>query len=161
MSAAAPELCEPAAVRATDRPKAGDSSPASTSERPTLSQPADSPAPSAVTDLAAQSAPDLAANLLASGHRLILIGVTADGRRFRPSDWAERLASVMAQYRPGRAAKGAARQAHLGYSPLVVPTERAGDKCVIVDPKLRDVEPLAWTFCLNFARDNGLKIDRY
>ncbi len=176
MSASAPELCDVAGVDATDRPKATQSriqptqstqstvtptsSTASTPERPALTKPADSSEPSAVADLSALSPPDLAAELLTAGHRLVLVGLTQDGRRFRPSDWAERLSSVMAQYRPGKAAKGTARQAHLGYSPLVVPTERAGNKCVIVDPRLRDVEPLAWSFCLNFARDNGLKTER-
>ena len=75
------------------------------------------------------------------------------------------LASAMAQYRPGnrpgKAGRSAAavRQAQLGYSPLVVPSERAGTRCVIIDPRLCDVEPLAWSFCLNFARDNGLKVE--
>jgi len=27
-------------------------------------------------------------------------GITHDGRTFRPSDWAERLAGVMSQFRP-------------------------------------------------------------
>jgi hypothetical protein len=31
-------------------------------------------------------------------------------------------------------------------------------KCVIVNEALREIEPLAWEFVMNFARDNGLKV---
>ena len=64
----------------------------------------------------------------------------------------------MSQYRPRKAGKAAAQPSHLGYSPLVVPSEDGSDKCVIVDPRLRQVEPLAWAFVLTFARDNGLRV---
>ncbi|NRF50666.1 DUF3579 domain-containing protein, partial [Pseudomonas stutzeri] len=32
--------------------------------------------------------------------QFVIHGVTESGARFRPSDWAERLAGVMAQFRP-------------------------------------------------------------
>lgn len=84
---------------------------------------------------------------------IIIIGVTRDGRRFRPSDWAERLAGVMAPYRPGAALPGG----HLSYSPWCVPTTFEGNKCVVVKPALRAHEPMAWDFVMNFARDNDLQ----
>lgn len=31
-------------------------------------------------------------------HEFVIIGLTRSGKRFRPSDWAERLAGVMAQF---------------------------------------------------------------
>jgi hypothetical protein len=31
-------------------------------------------------------------------------------------------------------------------------------KCVVVDERLRDIEPMAMTFVLNFARDNDLQL---
>ena len=34
----------------------------------------------------------------------------------------------------------------------------AGVKGVIVDPALRDREPMAWDFVMNFARDNDLVV---
>ena len=34
-------------------------------------------------------------------------GITSDGRTFRPSDWAERLAGVMSSFRPGGATPAA------------------------------------------------------
>jgi hypothetical protein len=81
-------------------------------------------------------------------------GVTHDGRTFRPSDWAERLAGVMSSFRPGGAHPGS----HLSYSPWVVPTVINGIKCVIVNSELRNHEPMAWDFCMNFAKDNDLQV---
>ena len=83
-----------------------------------------------------------------------ILGLTRDGKTFRPTDWAERLAGVMSQFRPG----GPQRGSHLGYSPWCVPSVRDGVKCVIVHKDLRDCEVLAWDFCVNFAKDNGLQV---
>lgn len=88
----------------------------------------------------------------------VLLGVTADGRQFRPSDWAERLCGVMSSFRPD--AGGA--QAHLTYSPYVLPgvfkLEQAEVKCVHVDAELFDLEPMAYQFLVTFAHDNGLQL---
>jgi len=85
----------------------------------------------------------------------LIQGVTSDGRQFRPSDWAERLCGVMSHFRPaGLTGHGA----HLGYSPYVRPTVFDGVKSVVVNEKLRDVEPLAYHFVVNFAKDNDLQI---
>jgi hypothetical protein len=81
-------------------------------------------------------------------------GVTRDGRTFRPSDWAERLAGVMSSFRPGGAQPGS----HLSYSPWCIPTVIDGIKCVIVNRELRNHEPMAWDFVMNFAKDNELKV---
>lgn len=83
--------------------------------------------------------------------QLIIQGVTANGRRFRPSDWAERLSGVMSQFRPP-----GARANHLTYSPYAFPTVIDGIKCVVVDERLRELEPLAWKFVVDFASDNNL-----
>lgn len=83
-------------------------------------------------------------------------GITRQGRTFRPSDWAERLAGAMSSFRPGGAAMGAA--AHIGYSPYCVPTSMGDIKCVVVNEALRDLEPMAWDFVMNFARDNDLQV---
>jgi hypothetical protein len=81
-------------------------------------------------------------------------GITKDGRTFRPSDWAERLAGVMCSFRPGGAQPGS----HLSYSPWCIPTVVNGIKCVVVRRELRDAEVMAWDFVMNFARDNGLQV---
>ena len=81
-------------------------------------------------------------------------GVTLEGRTFRPSDWAERLAGAMACFRPDGTQAGIG--AYIGYSPYCVPRVINGIKCVIVNEALRDIEPMAWDFVMNFARDNEL-----
>ena len=90
----------------------------------------------------------------ASVQELLIQGLTADGKAFRPSDWADRLAGVMSQFRPGGAQPGS----HLSYSPWCVPTVIDNIKCVVVHPDLRDAEPMAWDFVMGFARDNGLQV---
>ncbi|MBP6019999.1 MAG: DUF3579 domain-containing protein [Burkholderiaceae bacterium] len=84
--------------------------------------------------------------------QLVIHGVTAEGQRFRPSDWAERLAGVMSQFRPPGSAGG-----HLTYSPYVFPKVIDNVRCVIVDQRLHDLDPLAWNFVCGFAKDNQLK----
>lgn len=85
---------------------------------------------------------------------VLIQGITRDGRTFRPSDWAERLAGVMSSFRPGGAQPGS----HLSYSPWCIPTVIDGVKCVIVNRALRNHEPMAWDFVINFARDNELLV---
>jgi hypothetical protein len=84
----------------------------------------------------------------------LIQGVTRDGRSFRPSDWAERLAGAMSCFRPEGVQGGIG--AFIGYSPLCVPRLIDGVKCVIVSEALKGVEPMAWDFVMSFARDNEL-----
>jgi hypothetical protein len=84
-------------------------------------------------------------------------GLTKDGKTFRPSDWAERLAGTMSSFRPD-AATGGGPGAFIGYSPYCVPRIVAGVKGVVVSEALRELEPMAWDFVLNFARDNDLVV---
>jgi hypothetical protein len=83
-------------------------------------------------------------------------GLTLDGQTFRPSDWAERLAGAMSSFRPDGVRGGIG--AFIGYSPLCVPRTINGVKCVIVNEALKAVEPMAWDFVMNFARDNRLQL---
>lgn len=84
----------------------------------------------------------------------LIVGVTSQGRAFRPSDWADRLAGVMAGFQP----PGSGPRSHLQYSPYAVPAVHDGHKCVRVDPAIAQVEPMAIGFLLNFARDNDLML---
>ncbi len=86
--------------------------------------------------------------------QVFIQGVTKDGRTFRPSDWAERLAGVMSSFRPGGATPGS----HLSYSPWCVPNNINGVKCVVVHVDLKEAEPMAWDFVMHFARDNRLQV---
>lgn len=79
----------------------------------------------------------------------IIVGLTQEGRRFRPSDWAERLCGVMSVF--------GGDQRRVGYSPYVKPGHHQGEKCVFVDARIHDIEPMAYTFLAHFARDNELQ----
>jgi len=75
--------------------------------------------------------------------------VTLSGRAFRPSDWAERLCGIMSTF-------GGDQQ--MRYSPYVRPMMLDGVRCVLVEPSLREVEPRAYRFLLDFASDNELVV---
>jgi hypothetical protein len=81
--------------------------------------------------------------------RIIIQGITLKGRAFRPSDWAERLCGIMCAF-------GGDQQ--LRYSPYVQPVLLDGVRCVLVEPALAQVEPRAFRFLLDFARDNDLVV---
>ncbi len=89
-----------------------------------------------------------------SAKEVFIQGITHDGKTFRPSDWADRLCGVMSQFRPGGRQPGS----HLNYSPWCVPTVAGGIKCVVVNVQLREAEPMAWDFVINFAKDNDLQM---
>ena len=88
-------------------------------------------------------------------NQVFIQGLTLEGRTFRPSDWAERLAGAMSSFRPG-VRTGIA--AHIGYSPYCFPQVIDGIKCVIVSEELRGIEPMAWDFVMSFAKDNQLRV---
>lgn len=80
---------------------------------------------------------------------VIIVGLTTGGKKFRPSDWAERLCGVLSAF-------GAEKK--MKYSPYVGPGDFNGEKAVFVDGRLYEVEPMAYRFVLNFAQDNDLQI---
>jgi Protein of unknown function (DUF3579) len=90
----------------------------------------------------------------APARHVFILGLTQDGKTFRPSDWSERLAGVMSGFRPG----GPQHGSHLGYSEWCLPTVVNGIKCVVVHRDLQDAEPMAWDFVINFGRDNQLQV---
>ena len=85
----------------------------------------------------------------ATGPDAVIWGVTTAGRRFRPSDWAERLAGLTSQF---------GYDQRLAYSPLVMPVTLGTHKAVIVGRALEALEPRFWTFLLRFAEDNALLV---
>ncbi len=78
---------------------------------------------------------------------LVIWGITRQGRRFRPSDWGERLAGLTAAYNLSD---------RLRYSSLVLPARIGSARAVIVSGKLAAAEPRLHRFLLGFARDNDL-----
>ena len=86
-----------------------------------------------------------------STNSFTIVGRTSDGKRFRPSDWADRLCGIMSAFGADRKMK---------FSPYVRPgCTMTGEKCVLVDAKMYKLEPLAYNFLVNFAKDNDLVID--
>jgi hypothetical protein len=87
--------------------------------------------------------------------KLFIQGITTSGKPFRPSDWAERLCGVMATFRP----PGDAGDPRFTYSPYARPVVIAKVTCVVIDTRLRDLDPRALDFVINFAKDNCLPIE--
>ncbi|UDG82866.1 DUF3579 domain-containing protein [Candidatus Vallotia lariciata] len=79
-------------------------------------------------------------------------GITKSGKKFRPSDWSERLCGVVSSFGPGATGPNAKLQ----YSLYVRPVMLGDIKTVIVDARLRDIEPMAFDFVMKFALDNDL-----
>ncbi len=81
----------------------------------------------------------------------IIVGLTLEGKKFRPSDWAERLCGIMSAFGSDN---------RMTYSPYVRPgCTLEGYPNVVVDARLHDIEPLAYKFLTNFAKDNNLKVE--
>ncbi|MEX3955321.1 DUF3579 domain-containing protein [Trinickia sp. EG282A] len=83
----------------------------------------------------------------------LIRGVTNGGKVFRPSDWPERLAGVIALFvREKKPAVGLA-----AYS-FAVPLVEEGVRCLSVAPELASVCPEAFDFVIRFAADNALPV---
>ncbi len=81
----------------------------------------------------------------------IIIGLTLEGKPFRPSDWPDRLCGIMSAF-------GADNR--MTYSPYVRPGSTfSGEKTVIVDGRLRTLDPLAFDSLIHFAKDNHLQVE--
>lgn len=80
--------------------------------------------------------------------KIIIEGITETGEHFRPSDWAERVSGKLSTFKKRR----------IQYSPLLQPSMRDGNKCVVLDPKLKQSNPQLYESILEFAKENKLKI---
>lgn len=89
--------------------------------------------------------------MLIDTDEFVIIGVTLDGKRFRPADWAERLCRVMAPF--SGASEGGSEVSELPYVRTIVSD---GLKAVVVDARLGEVDARAYRFVMRFARDNDL-----
>jgi hypothetical protein len=80
---------------------------------------------------------------------IIIEGLTKAGKPFRPSDWVDRMCSSYATF-------GADRK--LRYSPYLKPRVIEGVRCLVVDLKLKDVNPEGYAQLRHFAEENQLGI---
>lgn len=100
--------------------------------------------------------PDVMSPPVLVPRQLVIQGLTSSGQVFRPSDWAERLAGAMSCFRPGGGRGGVG--ANVGYSPYCTPGAMGNIKCVMVNEKIRTIEPKAWDFVMSFAKENDLQV---
>ena len=82
--------------------------------------------------------------------KIVIKGVTQEGGKFRPSDWATRLTNAVSK--PGRGGR-------LIYNPKVKMAMIEGINCVVIDPSLESEEPMLYAFLINFATSNNLQIE--
>jgi len=85
-----------------------------------------------------------------SKDKIVIEGVTTEGDRFRPSDWAERMSGTMATFKNRR----------IHYSPMLQPSvNKDGFKCVQIDPGLKESNPELYQSIIEFAKSNQLKLN--
>ena len=81
--------------------------------------------------------------------KIVIEGVTRQGKTFRPSDWAQRMSGSLASFKNNR----------IYYSPLLQPSVNSeGYHCILLDPKLKESSPQMYQSILDFAQNNNLRI---
>lgn len=81
--------------------------------------------------------------------KIVIEGVTRQGKTFRPSDWAQRMSGSLASFKNNR----------IYYSPLLQPSVNSeGYHCILLDPKLKESSPQMYQSILDFAKNNNLRI---
>jgi len=81
--------------------------------------------------------------------QILIQGVTEDGRKFRPSDWAERMSGMLSTFGPDH---------RIHYSPLLRPVSVDGVKCIALAAELEQENPAVFEQIMDFARRNQLNI---
>lgn len=91
---------------------------------------------------------------------MVVEGITVEGQTFRPGDWIDRLLETLSMYGSDR---------RTGTRPYAGPERRArqiaflqaqvcaGQKCLVVDLRLRDANPQAFAFLMDFVCSNRLR----
>lgn len=80
---------------------------------------------------------------------LVISGVQENGKKFRPSDWIERLSSTLASFHIDN---------RLRYSAGVQPCMLDGEQCLVVTRWLETADPAAYDYVMGFAQANQLRI---
>lgn len=79
----------------------------------------------------------------------LILGITNNGKTFRPSDWAERLCGALASYN---------EKGRWTYSEYAQPVINEGKVCIRVQETLKNINPAHYQFLMDFARNNHLKL---
>lgn len=80
---------------------------------------------------------------------IIIQSLTREGKRFRPSDWVDRICSSYATFGEDR---------KLRYSPYLKPEMVDGIRCLAVDMQLKIANPDGFAELMQFAEENKLSI---
>ena len=81
--------------------------------------------------------------------KLVVRSVNQEGRRFRPSDWIERISTTMATFGDDH---------RLTYSDAVRPRMVEGEKCLVIDPSLKETNPTGFEYIMSFVNANQLQM---
>ena len=88
---------------------------------------------------------------LKAGCKLVIRSVNEDGRKFRPSDWIERVSTTMATF---------GKDNRLHYSNDVRPSMVEGEKCLVVANELQETNPTAFEYIMAFVNANRLQMNQ-
>lgn len=83
-----------------------------------------------------------------SQNTIVIEGITLDGQKFRPSDWAERLCGNLSTFRNQR----------IHYSPLLNPSKKNGINCLMISSSLKETNPELFSQVMDFAEQNRLRV---
>ena len=82
----------------------------------------------------------------------VVRGKNLDGRKFRPSDWADRLVGAVAIF--AREDTNASKE----ITNCICVINRDGIKGIVLDPRLKVIERRMYEFVRRFAVDNQLEV---
>ena len=80
--------------------------------------------------------------------KILIVGQTKDGEKFRPSDWAERLYYTVASY---------GQNGRVIFNPLVKLNQEDNSKSFVIDVELQNKDPMIYDFLIDFAISNELE----
>lgn len=81
--------------------------------------------------------------------KIIIEGITENGKQFRPSDWAERMSGALSTF---------GRDQRIQYSPMLQPTMQNGIRCISIDPHMKEQYPELFAYIMQWVSNNHLKI---
>ena len=81
--------------------------------------------------------------------KILIVGQTKDGKKFRPSDWAERLYYTVASY---------GKNGRVIFNPLVMLNQEDNTKSFVIDVELQNKDPMIYDFLIDFAISNKLEM---
>ena len=81
--------------------------------------------------------------------KILIMGQTKEGKKFGPSDWAERLYYTVASY---------GKNGRIVFNPLVNLNQEDNSKCFVINATLQDKDPMIYDFLVDFAVSNELEM---